>query len=107
MRISDWSSDVCSSDLISDPFFLTKICYKPRQPKQLRLVPPLELEKNQAPEVNRRAGSVGPLVWVSRHLGNADRSLAFRVGRRTAGDDPQLNIHGRSERKSTRLNSSH
>src|SRR3546814_15952607 len=71
---------------------------KPRQPKQLRLVPPLELEKNQAPEVNRRAGSGGPLVWVSRHLGNADRSLAFRIGRRTAGDDPQLNIHGRRKR---------
>src|SRR3546814_21094737 len=78
MRISDWSSDVCSSDL--------------------RLVPPLELEKNQAPEVNRRAGSGGPLVWVSRHLGNADRSLAFRIGRRTAGDAPQLNIHGRRKR---------
>src|SRR3546814_17461894 len=74
------------------------MCYKPRQPKQLRLVPPLELEKNQAPDVNRRTGSGGQLVWVSRHLGNADRSLAFRIGRRTAGDDPQLNIKGRRKR---------
>lgn len=35
---------------------VTKICYKPTPAKPLRLVPPLELETNKAPESVEREG---------------------------------------------------
>src|SRR3546814_1077343 len=103
MRISDWSSDVCSSELLSAPgedftggeFVLTE--QRPRMQSRAAVVP---LAKGDAVvfAVNARPvrGSRGDYRVTMRHGVSAIRS-----GRRhTLGIIFQ-------DRKSTRLNSSH
>src|SRR3546814_10910332 len=65
MRISDWSSDVCSSDLTSFKIYMT--------------YDDLKLNDRQILEVMAVARTHGALVMV--HAENADRSEERRVGK--------------------------
>src|SRR3546814_7462291 len=91
MRISDWSSDVCSSDLAGRPPGL-------RQDDELRedRAPPAGAREEEGPDgLARRAppGRAGAVEGAGRAGRRGD---AAGRARRAAGD-----------RKSTRLNSSH
>src|SRR3546814_5882804 len=100
MRISDWSSDVCSSDLIGIILRL-----------DLALDAALaEIERAQRPDLDRAGDAALDEVrllglidldivdQLRRELVEVDRAVAAAVGRITA-------VEG--DRKSTRLNSSH
>src|SRR3546814_4091352 len=101
MRISDWSSDVCSSDLHGFPF---EASVEPaadacgRQPRKA------------ADEVTLQAVAVG-VAEVPLIRGVDAGQLAVVVGRHTQAlgrDVPALPpVELRADRKSTRLNSSH
>src|SRR3546814_8015132 len=97
MRISDWSSDVCSSDLIGDQFLGL-----PLDIGNIVLVPDLEhrIRKFTAPMLHQLP--VAPIVAAK---------LAQVVGPdlTPCKVDPVTGQTGfdRMDRKSTRLNSSH
>src|SRR3546814_8835603 len=99
MRISDWSSDVCSSDLISH--------VPPAEPKCGAMLPPARFATCRCQFlvqiVDIRRGSspmTGPLHYSkTKARGHSTRDL---VSSRDSGDRPW-----QEDRKSTRLNSSH
>src|SRR3546814_6982461 len=110
MRISDWSSDVCSSDLISGrgwtvPLVPPGLCVVSfctcgdRAPPR----PPFSVSSachahpdDRPPAVDRRADAEHDLDAVYR----THRTSLFHFLRRKAGPEE-------ADRKSTRLNSSH
>src|SRR3546814_4953534 len=109
MRISDWSSDVCSSDLICSrnwgdfPFFLIAIVIAPSPPARRRGSKPW-------------LGKVAAGVWLSppaRRRGSKPRERHGERGRagRLLRGGVDRNIFGAKggalDRKSTGLNSRH
>src|SRR3546814_2212355 len=113
MRISDWSSDVCSSDLAAGGLAALEFLAVPRRATAL-----LEAVRIVEHVVDDAKGFV--LIGVSgfaarlclgygvRRIGDVGRNV---VGvRRAVSDARRIEFHARSratERKSTRLNSSH
>src|SRR3546814_8552482 len=95
MRISDWSSDVCSSDLRLNLLF--------EDLAQRGVTAGLEvvLVRPRLVEVQRRIDDV-----VLRRR-RADRAVALRVVRVTAHYFNPSSSSSTLDRKSTRLNSSH
>src|SRR3546814_3374327 len=99
MRISDWSSDVCSSDLIGvDPYYLS---YKAQQ---LGMLPRVVLAGRSindgmsnylADEVHSRLGKAGRVLMLG---------LTFKEDVPDLRNSKVVNV---IDRKSTRLNSSH
>src|SRR3546814_5888676 len=83
MRISDWSSDVCSSDLAA---ILRQVSLKTPAPRQIR------------------AQHIG-FEWISRRNSNG-LSGKGRAPRQCAGVGSETPAPD-ADRKSTRLNSSH
>src|SRR3546814_10402257 len=102
MRISDWSSDVCSSDLA-----------RPLYRRQSRRVN--ETGQGTMPRVDFYRLTRDPIERVlpalaTRILANGDRLLVVAASamRRQAIDEALWTLHRASlDRKSTRLNSSH
>src|SRR3546814_2800821 len=104
MRISDWSSDVCSSDLRSNqigPPAMAGLSF-------FWMSMLIEIEGN---EVGRRAKSTEPQHSAT---GSAARSWLRMVGgsslpdrRREPSPDADLQKLSRQDRQSTRLHSSH
>src|SRR3546814_6451377 len=98
MRISDWSSDVCSSDL---PFYPSAA-----YPAALWLAPRAILQP--FPDIRGRAPA--ETLWLGNtHLRSAWPAIAGRrrgQASESAGTARALALVGR-DRKSTRLNSSH
>src|SRR3546814_4290272 len=91
MRISDWSSDVCSSDLI-DPVIIAF----DRQRKAIR--------RREAQRRVDRIGVEAIGVLVEQRVGQETILLTVRGG----NPEPQHIARDRpADRKSTRLNSSH
>src|SRR3546814_10272367 len=113
MRISDWSSDVCSSDLeVRDLFFAT--------PARLKFLKTARTETSHVQDALSRLAMAHPAVGFT--LGDGERrllSLAPAEGELFAGRLKRLGaLMGREfadnalpiealDRKSTRLNSSH
>src|SRR3546814_1021914 len=109
MRISDWSSDVCSSDLHARRFELMKtfrdLLYKHRD----RLV---EISKHEAGAATGAAyraqidgalsGADGLISEFQRMKWQEDRGV-----KNENGYDNQRYVLREADRKSTRLNSSH
>src|SRR3546814_5709440 len=99
MRISDWSSDVCSSDL-ADPVFADYLAAYGRGGQRAMGLHALKY--------------LGRLYWYTVEFGLIEEAGALRIygsgivssfsESRFALDDPSPN---RIDRKSTRLNSSH
>src|SRR3546814_3870596 len=97
MRISDWSSDVCSSDLNSDSLFVDLLDQLQDFRDEKRRQAESRLVEKQKP----RARHKGPPY--RHHL-----LLATRKGRRELSASlQQSREEGEQDRKSTRLNSSH
>src|SRR3546814_5194160 len=94
MRISDWSSDVCSSDLA-----LPRDPPRPPQRRAAHRPPgrPRELLP-RCPELGRRRDADARLPARSQHPGRAPPARP--------GALPLAVLQGREDRKSTRLNSS-
>src|SRR3546814_8310769 len=97
MRISDWSSDVCSSDLV-----IVVVRFQgPRangMPELHKLTPPLGVLQNRGFRV--------ALVTDGRMSGASGKvPCAIHVSPEALGGGPIGKI--REDRKSTRLNSSH
>src|SRR3546814_5568938 len=99
MRISDWSSDVCSSDLVAAP-------------------PRIGRERGRIAEhvagIADRAGGLGRTADIDRVIGPVEEFeehlvLAAAIGLGTAGlnVEPPMIVVPFGDRKSTRLNSSH
>src|SRR3546814_8366093 len=111
MRISDWSSDVCSSDLLAGCFYFTGVDIFPKTDAgqaqvRLRLKTGTRLERTE--EATQKLLQIaGEIVGKE----NIDISSAF-VGTQPSAYPVNL-IHlwtsgpHESDRKSTRLNSSH
>src|SRR3546814_5921797 len=95
MRISDWSSDVCSSDLRRTPLRLLKAL--PQQRKLCGRKPALRDggPGTDRPRATRRQGIAR--AGQRTHLQRRDPAAAGRVAPADRSED----------RKSTRLNSSH
>src|SRR3546814_4723885 len=93
MRISDWSSDVCSSDLLADP--AVRLLTSTVTEKGYCLAPDGTLDLSHPDIVHDladRAAPVSIVGWI----------VAGLAARRAAGTAPFA-----VDRKSTRLNSSH
>src|SRR3546814_4252918 len=108
MRISDWSSDVCSSDLIKvdnyigtvDPFLTINQCIQTGNPFFCDLF-------NRDPATGVIFGTNGYITATTLNTGylksaGIDATASYSFGLDTLG----LNDGGK-DRKSTRLNSSH
>src|SRR3546814_3295929 len=101
MRISDWSSDVCSSDLRRHPGGAEGALTTTKESPMHRQVPDSDLEYE--------------LVSFDKHGKEREESgalpsdaLTARLAQRDAPvTDMFLLSHGWKDRKSTRLNSSH
>src|SRR3546814_9403557 len=116
MRISDWSSDVCSSDLAMNRFqvllgeekafenvWLSRDTF-------LEGVPGfVEFHLLRGPSADDHTLYSSHTIWRSREdFEDWTRSDAFRQAHRNAGDNKPLYLgHPRLDRKSTRLHSSH
>src|SRR3546814_8571005 len=120
MRISDWSSDVCSSDLKWPNFNVNDIVPSDRQPNQSIIRPMFwigfEAVTAEAPGTGRECRPIGD------HSGHGADPLGRAAGKsRGRGPDagsalePMRNTHpickdlaaAQGDRKSKRLNSSH
>src|SRR3546814_4704517 len=98
MRISDWSSDVCSSDLIGgERPAARKRRMKPELPHEERR--PQQPDQEQAEGNNDSATDEVQLVAVG------EQQLSER--RRTGTQQNEDGREAEKDRKSTRLNSSH
>src|SRR3546814_13135803 len=79
MRISDWSSDVCSSDLLQAP------AHRPEPPRALEREHPRELRQRQHLDRHRPAGLVRERAGAARLAGHMrrhrERSEERRVGK--------------------------
>src|SRR3546814_948136 len=84
MRISDWSSDVCSSDLAEKRAALSELI--------------------DAAEARRRAAA-DTLAQGETRLGEADKALKAAEARLTNARENRIRAEGAVDRKSTRLNS--
>src|SRR3546814_1015852 len=101
MRISDWSSDVCSSDLVAEregdlaPGLARNLDRGAHRPARFFRIPQIAFE------IEDRTG--GDQIAVERAFGQELRRAEKGVHRPLAigGDEDQ------ADRKSTRLNSSH
>src|SRR3546814_4757824 len=99
MRISDWSSDVCSSDLHADAVIAQQLAIRYRCPAARVVIDRFDL---------RRAGA--HTLFLDRQTGLRVVTVADSRGRRPWAP---LQGHGlpnttdTEDRKSTRLNSSH
>src|SRR3546814_3131351 len=97
MRISDWSSDVCSSDLDDQPIGIDPQAHWPVR-KGSRNAIAIALERDQAG--GRHAlGMLDKAIEGPSHRHQADNLSGMHIGN-CAGQDA-------IDRKSTRLNSSH
>src|SRR3546814_5952107 len=98
MRISDWSSDVCSSDLFEAPrlvaFF---VALRPNR-QALEQAAPFDVGRKA---VDRHTRLNAPHISLAQHEG-AERDVPRATER-----DLRMFRHDSSDRKSTRLNSSH
>src|SRR3546814_7459906 len=101
MRISDWSSDVCSSDLHAGGGFVTA-------------TPPLQRAANDGAEATyisdrRNAldihGKLSSGVVVVKSSGNDAEMIALKAA--MAANRPVAAVGPSEDRKSTRLNYSH
>src|SRR3546814_6286534 len=114
MRISDWSSDVCSSDLVVDDITLTSLTsYVDSDHHQ-----GIEGDGTylQILDVNRNDGSIKSLNQELRLANDARSSFRWVVGANyehsRVREDDEVNYADTTysyvnDRKSTRLNSSH
>src|SRR3546814_6894349 len=123
MRISDWSSDVCSSDLDRARPIATRLANLDREPEQARGKVPrrgkLEPTRHAQAAVEVQNEAVGRKArlydLVAKCIGGAGvHGLFPSIGRwvqlpaATLPRGEQRGVRGaRSDRKSTRLNSSH
>src|SRR3546814_1033916 len=99
MRISDWSSDVCSSDLYGKDFWSRVVNFEALCEEGV--ISPRDLDIFTIVETAEEGWDVVRNFYRDRHEDRANP---------TAGEDPQppLERQGFAEdRKSTRLNSSH
>src|SRR3546814_2027663 len=110
MRISDWSSDVCSSDLPGYSLLIQKFDFKPGASELLGIS---QIGNDPKHRVSLRSSmDIGPRINVDADLRYVSRlpdphvpgyvELGARIGWRFI-DEAELSI----DRKSTRLNSSH
>src|SRR3546814_8031566 len=118
MRISDWSSDVCSSDLAGVNYLALDI-FRPTPPS-----PTTEFIVNNFLGGVWPVGSFSDTLYGDKsealfanisyeldHLSSALSGLTLNAGYRYTWDEPSVCSNGRTsislDRKSTRLHSSH
>src|SRR3546814_10061876 len=110
MSISDWSSDVCSSDLAPGVLILSRVAGAALQLKQALLVNPYSAE--EVSDAILRALEM-PLEerkqrWRAMMDNIAEQDVGWWRARFVALLDPEeVATNPRRDRKSTRLNSSH
>src|SRR3546814_4470517 len=98
MRISDWSSDVCSSDLVPP------LRPRPRHPDHALEVAPVVASRTASPSALSRKQRPDQCPLVIRY----SNPLAQRRPQKTALNQPKSRSSTFvQDRKSTRLNSSH
>src|SRR3546814_10802809 len=109
MRISDWSSDVCSSDLLDRGYHLGRRLLVEIVYDDARAVA-RQLERERAPDAAPRSRNKGNLARQSAHvllhsklIWSVDPDDGFAIDRR----DALVGHRAHRDRKSTRLNSSH
>src|SRR3546814_1276251 len=114
MRISDWSSDVCSSDLLLESFISQHYLEQPAPPEILVSHAVNEdelLQEALGQRAGRKVSIAQPQRGVKRRLldmamNSATQALSTRLVEAASMDDRLLELQ-RVDRKSTRLNSSH
>src|SRR3546814_1748070 len=111
MRISDWSSDVCSSDLLHD-LATVETCCLVHGAKVGSVPGPAPVLVDEGTEALRLVGEL-ECGHVLGHVAESDtpsdhrcRVQSTRRGRGASDDEEAEGVRRRSDRKSTRLNSS-
>src|SRR3546814_6240426 len=114
MRISDWSSDVCSSDLLGDVhtrLTLYKRIASARSEDDLRDLQVEMIDRfGLLPEPTKQLFAVASLKLMATPLGIRKLDFGANGGRITFREKPEIDpmaIIKLIDRKSTRLNSSH
>src|SRR3546814_10681509 len=108
MRISDWSSDVCSSDLGTSPSFGSVAIIGAKMATLWRELHAVQQQLNMVAGV-KQAHCIAQGIF--RRFISADHQhcltdMAGQCGSRRSGKD-RWGIEDHKDRKSTRLNSSH
>src|SRR3546814_9824845 len=103
MRISDWSSDVCSSDLI--PFQLSRLAWRGLAPD--REVSGVALALDGIDAAFAFIAAVASEAAIIGHRRRVEIEAAVEFVAMLVGDRFREFDHLRQDRKSTRLNSSH
>src|SRR3546814_1131436 len=103
MRISDWSSDVCSSDLVVLP--------EPRPARLQRLGCLLDVP-DAVLRLLREVLQLSAILAAPQSLPGRDAKVVHLVGKKVleveaAGHEARCQRRAAEDRKSTRLNSSH
>src|SRR3546814_5523283 len=112
MRISDWSSDVCSSDLLRDVKWALGELIPEQRAAILLAAEGLSIEEAAA-SLAIPAGTFKSRLWrgrlrLKRLMEHRDTPLLDRrVAEKRPMPRPRRNRNWKGDRKSTRLNSSH
>src|SRR3546814_10171338 len=109
MRISDWSSDVCSSDLITERARSSPTAKKQGRRRRSRASQLLATTSGPTPAGSPSATARGGRARASTVLPIVDNRVAAKVAQIALGAHahPLLVELCIEDRKSTRLNSSH
>src|SRR3546814_8571534 len=102
MRISDWSSDVCSSDLGMDPVLSGELTRDEIKRCEADPTARLAMAKSDLPQPTKR--TKGPRYTPVAKRQDKPDGIAWLVRHHPELKDSQI---ARLDRKSTRLNSSH
>src|SRR3546814_986843 len=110
MRISDWSSDVCSSDLVPDDAGLQEPDQQEMYSDAQEIVPGIEvgdyIEESLEPEEFGRIGAQAAKQAILQKIRDAEREQVLNDFLER-GENIVSGTVKRIDRKSTRLNSSH
>src|SRR3546814_5803584 len=101
MRISDWSSDVCSSDLLEVAFLLDHFSTNPALVTEWRTLPERDRERKFSALAIRQA------LDKRDNVTDEKRRAAYKLLCKLAGHATPEGAIMLADRKSTRLNSSH
>src|SRR3546814_950530 len=111
MRISDWSSDVCSSDLLIDAVKFHQLDVISTRHRTSDAVEQAFCDGAAQIIALRLHGLVPaqPIKWLRNIPATVDYSVHINplISKRRAGSDDPPGGCGHRDRKSTRLNSSH
>src|SRR3546814_9511490 len=108
MRISDWSSDVCSSDLEDERDHRQRRAMRHKKREEMQLMPPETHDQNDRKTQDRQNAGRGEMAGEGEGVNphKPQRQHAQQIGEQNEHEQ-RKDLRREQDRKSTRLNSNH